>query len=115
MRVPSESRSAFDASSRNLRRDFAAALAAFREAVGEAHVYTKEEDVALYRDAYDVQWGLPGQRQVSAAVAPESLAQVQKVMVAANRYRIPIYPIATGMNLGYGGSAPIYPAASCST
>jgi 4-cresol dehydrogenase (hydroxylating) len=87
---------------------FAAALAAFKEAVGEDHVYTSDEDVALYRDAYDVQWGLPGERHVSAAVAPTTVEQVQKVVVAANRYRIPIYPVATGMNLGYGGSAPNY-------
>ena len=86
--------------------DFAAAMAAFKEAVGEAHVFTSDEDVALYRDAYDVQWGLPGERQASAGVAPTTVEQVQKVVAAANRYRIPIYPIATGMNLGYGGSAP---------
>jgi len=87
---------------------FAAAIAAFKEAVGEQHVYTSNADVALYRDAYDIQWGLPGERQVSAAVAPTSVEEVQKVVIAANRYRIPIYPISTGMNLGYGGSAPNY-------
>lgn len=86
--------------------DFALALAAFKEAVGEDQVYTSDEDIALYQDAYDVLWGLPGQRHVSAAVAPASVEQVQKVVVAANRYRIPIYPISTGMDLGYGGSAP---------
>jgi len=86
--------------------EFAAATAAFKEAVGEAHVYTSPEDVALYQDAYDVLWGLPGQRQVSAGVAPTSVEQVQKVVLAANRHRIPIYPISTGMDLGYGGSAP---------
>jgi hypothetical protein len=32
--------------------------------------------------------------------------QVQAVMRIANQYRIPIYPISTGRNLGYGGSAP---------
>jgi (+)-pinoresinol hydroxylase len=85
---------------------FNAALAAFTEAVGKDNVYTADEDVALYRDAYDLQWGLPGERHVSAAVAPGSVEEVQKVVIAANKHRIPIYPIATGMNLGYGGSAP---------
>ena len=85
--------------------DFALALAAFKEAVGEDQVYTSDEDVALYQDAYDVLWGLPGQRHVSAAVAPATVEQVQKVVVAANRHRIPIYPVSTGMDLGYGGSA----------
>src|SRR6185312_15624533 len=86
--------------------EFSAAIAAFKQAVGEDHVYTSDEDVGLYQDAYDVLWGLPGQRKVSAAVAPISVEQVQKVVVAANRHRIPIYPISTGMDLGYGGSAP---------
>ena len=43
---------------------FAAAIAAFKEAVGEEHVYTSAEDVALYRDAYDIAWGLPSERLV---------------------------------------------------
>ena len=34
------------------------------------------------------------------------LKEVQAVVRTANRYRIPIYPISTGRNLGYGGSAP---------
>jgi 4-cresol dehydrogenase (hydroxylating) len=41
-------------------------------------------------------------------VAPNSVEQVQAVVRAANRHRIPIYPISTGRNLGYGGSAPNY-------
>ena len=50
--------------------------------------------------------GTPSERQASAAVAPSTVEQVQKVVAAANEYKVPIYPISTGMNLGYGGSAP---------
>ena len=32
---------------------------------------------------------------------------MQAVVKIANRYKIPIYPISTGRNLGYGGSAPV--------
>ncbi|WP_428097825.1 FAD-binding oxidoreductase [Candidatus Rariloculus sp.] len=49
-----------------------------------------------------------GERLTSAAIAPDSTEQVQAVMRIANQYRIPIYPISTGKNLGYGGSAPAY-------
>ncbi|MGH8315869.1 MAG: FAD-binding oxidoreductase, partial [Steroidobacterales bacterium] len=35
-----------------------------------------------------------------------NVEEVQAVMRAANRYRIPVYPISTGRNLGYGGAAP---------
>jgi hypothetical protein len=87
-------------------RDFAAALRELERAVGAEWVFTKDEDVSLYRDAYSPVQGESLEKLVSAAVAPESTEQVQLVVRTANRYRIPIYPISTGKNLGYGGSAP---------
>ena len=42
----------------------------------------------------------------SAAVAPDTVEQVQKVMRIANTFKVPMFPISTGKNLGYGGSAP---------
>lgn len=87
-------------------RDWSAALAAFRDAVGSQWVFTSDEDVALYRDAYSPYWGEPEERLVSAAVAPSTVEEVQKVVRTANTYKVPIYPISTGKNLGYGGSAP---------
>jgi (+)-pinoresinol hydroxylase len=86
--------------------DFTAALQAFEAAVGKDWVFTSDDDVALYRDAYSQVWGESEERQASAAVAPSSVEEVQAVVRAANRYRIPIYPISTGRNLGYGGCAP---------
>ncbi len=88
--------------------DFAAALAAFTQIVGAEWVFTSDEDVALYRDAYSPLAGQPEERLASAAVAPETTQQVQAIVRVANQYRIPIYPISTGKNLGYGGSAPAY-------
>ena len=87
-------------------RDFAAAMREFERAVGAEWVFTKDEDVSLYRDAYSPVRGEDLEKLVSAAVAPESTEQVQAVVRTANRHRIPIYPISTGKNLGYGGSAP---------
>ncbi|HEY8506801.1 MAG TPA: FAD-dependent oxidoreductase, partial [Steroidobacteraceae bacterium] len=88
--------------------DFKAALDAWREVVGPEWVFTSEEDVALYRDAYSPFWGEPEERVASAAVAPSTVEQVQAVVRTANQYRIPLYPISTGRNLAYGGSAPVY-------
>ncbi|MCP5144552.1 MAG: FAD-binding oxidoreductase [Gammaproteobacteria bacterium] len=87
-------------------RDFNLALRQFELAVGREWVFTSDEDVALYRDAYSPFWNEPEDRVASAAVAPQSVEEVQAVVRAANEYRIPIYPISTGRNLGYGGSAP---------
>jgi 4-cresol dehydrogenase (hydroxylating) len=89
-------------------RDFAAALRDFRAAVGDEWVFTSDEDVALYRDAYSPFWGEPEERVASAAVAPQTAEQVQAVVRAANARRVPLYPISTGRNLAYGGSAPVY-------
>jgi len=85
---------------------FAAALDGFRAAAGAEWVFTSDDDVALYRDAFSPAWDEPEERLVSAAVAPATAEQVQAVMRVANQHRIPIYPISTGKNLGYGGSAP---------
>ena len=88
--------------------DFSAALAAFRRVVGDEWVFTSDADVDLYRDAYSPLAGQPDERRASAAVAPATAEQVQAVVRIANQYRIPLYAISTGKNLGYGGSAPAY-------
>ncbi|HUI61589.1 MAG TPA: FAD-dependent oxidoreductase, partial [Steroidobacteraceae bacterium] len=88
--------------------DFDAVLSAWRESVGAEWVFTAEADVALYRDAYSPYWDEPEERLASAAVAPASVEQVQAVVRVANQHRIPLYPISTGRNLAYGGSAPVY-------
>ena len=87
---------------------FNAALTAWRHAVGAEWVFTSDEDIALYRDAYSPFWGEPEDRVASAAVAPATLEQVQAVVRAANQHGVPLYPISTGRNLAYGGSAPVY-------
>jgi 4-cresol dehydrogenase (hydroxylating) len=89
-------------------RDFTRALELFRDAVGGDWVFTSDEDVALYRDAYSIFWGEPEERVASAAVAPSTVEEVQAVVRAANEFRVPLYPISTGRNLAYGGSAPAY-------
>jgi 4-cresol dehydrogenase (hydroxylating) len=87
--------------------DFAAALRKLEAAVGEQWVFKSDEDVALYRDAYSPERDEPTERLASAAVAPITVEQVQQVVRIANEHKIPLYPISTGKNLGYGGSAPI--------
>jgi (+)-pinoresinol hydroxylase len=88
--------------------DFAAAVAEFERAVGERWVFTSEEDLDLYKDAFSPFLGEPEERWASAAVAPQSVEEVQSTVRTANRYRVPLYPISTGRDLGYGGSAPAY-------
>ena len=89
--------------------DFTAALREFTTIVGDAWVFTSDEDLELYRDSYSILWGEANEPTAAAAVAPDTAEQVVALVKVANRYRIPIYPISTGKNLGYGGAAPALP------
>ena len=89
-------------------RDFARALEELTEAVGRDWVFTSDEDMNLYRDAYSPFKGEAEDRVPSAAVAPDTVEQVQAIVRIANRYKLPLWTIATGRNFGYGGSAPVY-------
>ncbi len=86
--------------------DFQAALGEFRAAVGADWVFTRDEDVALYKDAYSPFPGEAGEHVASAAVAPQSVEEVRQVVRVASRYGVPLYTVSTGRNLGYGGSSP---------
>ncbi|HKV04205.1 MAG TPA: FAD-binding oxidoreductase [Candidatus Acidoferrales bacterium] len=87
--------------------DFSDALSQFAGAVGKDWVFTSEDDVDLYRDSYSPFWHEDEEPIPAAAVAPDGVEQVQKVVRIANRYKIPLWTISTGKNLGYGGSAPL--------
>jgi 4-cresol dehydrogenase (hydroxylating) len=91
------------------REDFAKAIAEFEEVLGKEWTFTSDADVDLYRDAYSPFRGDEREIRAAAALAPENTDQVQKIMRIANAYRVPVYPISTGRNLGYGGSAPVLP------
>ena len=86
--------------------EFNSALGEFSAAVGTDWVFSSDDDVALYRDSYSPLWGEEEERIASAAVAPNSVEEVQEIVRIANRYLIPLYPISTGRNLTYGGAAP---------
>jgi len=89
-------------------RDFARAIEQFAGIVGAQWVFTSDDAIATYRDAYSPWRGEADEKQASAAVAPDSVEQVQQIVRVANEYSIPLYTISTGRNLAYGGSAPVY-------
>lgn len=91
------------------RRQFNKALAEFRRIVGDAWVFSDDDDINMYRDAYSPARGEPSEIFAGAAVAPFTVEEVQAIARIANKYRVPLYPISTGRNLGYGGSAPVFP------
>jgi len=86
--------------------EFARAVAEFKGAVGTDWVFTSDEDLGPYRDSFSPVWDTNEERRASAALAPADVPQVQAVVRVANQYRIPLYPISTGKNFGYGGPSP---------
>jgi len=85
-------------------RAFERALRAFASQVGAQWVLATDEDRQTYMDAY-----APGNAESyapSAAVAPQTVEEIQAVLKIANQYKIPLWSFSRGKNLGYGGSAP---------
>ncbi len=83
---------------------FARALGELRHAVGAAYVLADREQLVPYEKIM-----LPaaeGEYEPSAAVLPASVQDVQGVLAVCGKYRIPLWPISTGHNFGYGAAAP---------
>lgn len=82
--------------------DLAQAVAAWRQKLGEDAVIVHDG-----RKHYESNCiGLS--RKVPVALKPQSEAQVQEIVRIARACRVPIYPISTGRNWGYGAAAPAH-------
>jgi (+)-pinoresinol hydroxylase len=86
--------------------NFALAVARLKEVVHADWVFTSDDDVLLYRDAYSPFLNEPEEYIPSGAVAPENVEQIQEIVKIANAFGLPLWTVSTGRNLGYGGSAP---------
>ncbi len=80
------------------------ALRALEAALGSDKVFFEPLDARSYQDKFAVD---DGAHHPAGAVAPDTVEEVQAVLRIASQYRLPVFPIARGKNLGYGGSAPV--------
>ena len=85
--------------------NFASAVGEFGDTVGDDWIFTSDEDLGPYRDPYSVMRGTELESLASAAVAPDTVEQVQQIVRIANQYKTPLYPISTGKNYAYGGAS----------
>lgn len=86
---------------------FASALEELRGIVGADWVFADEETTASYRKLE-----IPdpdGKHVPSGAVAPSSVEEVQAILRVANKYKLPMWPVSTGKNMGYGMATPASP------
>ncbi|EFC41745.1 hypothetical protein NAEGRDRAFT_51010 [Naegleria gruberi] len=79
----------------------ARALEHFRSIVGATNVATDEE--SLSRELADCSGNI---RNVPAIVYPTSHDQVVQIVKIANRYQVPLNPVSSGQNWGYGSALP---------
>lgn len=79
----------------------ATALAEWRALLGESHVLTGD----AVQQAYG-QDTTGATRQMPAALVITNSASLQLVMQIASHHRVPVYPISTGRNWGYGTALP---------
>jgi 4-cresol dehydrogenase (hydroxylating) flavoprotein subunit len=77
------------------------AITEFRQIVGDEH--TLAEAGSLERYAWCT---IPLQRRIAAAVRPASVEELQRLIGVAAAHRLPLYPISTGQNWGYGSGLP---------
>lgn len=78
-----------------------AALQDWKEVVGAIHVVTQPTALAAASRAT-----FATSQSVAAIISPQCRREVQACVRTANRYQIPLYPISTGKNWGYGSRVP---------
>ena len=83
---------------------FERALDEFRAAIGAEWVFTTDADRASYLDPFEI--GDQDVHASSAALAPDGVDDLRKILRIANRYRIPLWPVSMGKNFAYGTAAP---------
>ena len=85
--------------------EFDKTIKALRAIAGDAHVIVDEPQLAPYNK---IMMPVPNERHMpSAVVTPASVEEVQAILKVLNKAKIPVYPISTGKNLGYGSAAPV--------
>jgi 4-cresol dehydrogenase (hydroxylating) len=84
--------------------DFDKAIAEFKKILGAGNVLHTRERLAPY---LKIMIPAPIEEHTpSAAIMPESVEQIQRILRVCNRYKTPVWPISTGKNFGYGSAAP---------
>ena len=80
----------------------AQALAQWEQTIGEPHVRRTPEELAPYRAGTT-----PAPIQILGAVVPANREEVIEIVRIASEHKVPLYPISTGRNWGYGDARPV--------
>lgn len=83
---------------------FDKAIAAFTGILGAENVLTDAGQLAPYRKT--MMAVADDSHAPSAAIVATSVGQIQQILTVCNKYKVPVWTISTGKNLGYGSAAP---------
>ena len=84
---------------------FQTALKEIGRIIGPDNVIVDDEKIVPYDK---IMIPVPeSQHAPSAVITPGSAEEIQRIMKVLNRRKIPVYPISTGKNIGYGSAAPV--------
>jgi 4-cresol dehydrogenase (hydroxylating) len=84
--------------------DLAVAIEKFKTILGPQSVLTDETQLVPYMK---IMMSVEEDRHApSAALIATEVEQIQKIVGVCNEHKVPIWPISTGKNLGYGSAAP---------
>lgn len=79
-----------------------AAIEAWRQRLGEVVVVPRESAQQRYGASTT---GI--ERTIPAALRPQSVEQIRAIVAIARDHSVPLYPISTGHNWGYGSANPV--------
>jgi len=89
------------------KNEFARAIQEYRALLGDDSVIVDLENLTSYSK---IMLPVPDEaHQPSGALVPRSVEDVQGILAICNKYRVPVWPVSTGKNLGYGSAAPATP------
>ncbi|MFO7288056.1 MAG: FAD-binding oxidoreductase [Gammaproteobacteria bacterium] len=87
------------------REEFDRAIEKFRALLGDENVLVEPERLLPYNK---IMLSVENAAHApSAALTATTVEEVQGIVRICNEHRIPIYPISTGRNFGYGSAAPV--------
>lgn len=89
------------------RTSFLRAMAELKAIVGSEWVFADPVALKPYKKSFVPDPGLV--HVPIGAVAPASVEEIQQIVKVANKYRLPLWTVSTGKNMGYGQATPATP------
>lgn len=84
-----------------MNKDTVEAISELKKVLGPEHIIYNEKLLTEYETAT-----FKTEQKITAIAQPKNTSEVQQCIRIANKYKLPVYPISTGLNTGYGSKVP---------